>query len=97
MTWWDTVQLLAIANLGVCLGIIWTCICRLNSNVCRRWLAARMRYTLLLTAALAHGLQPVLFGTWPGIAGLIFAVGVLVNLLLGVQRWRSWTMPARHR
>ena len=89
MTWWDTQQLLAMLNLVLCLGIAWACICRLNSEICRRWKLARMRYTLLLTGALAHGAQPLLFGSLPGVAGVIFSAGVFASLLLGVERWRG--------
>lgn len=94
MTSWDTQQLLAMLNLVLCLGTAWACICRLNSDICRRWRLARMRYTLLLTGALAHGAQPLLFGSLPGVAGVIFSAGVFASLLLGVERWRGVEAPA---
>lgn len=86
---WDAYQLLAVTNLVICLGIAWCCICRLNTHICRLHWQARTRYTLLLTGALAHGAQPLLFYTTPGPSGVLFAAAVLANLLLGVDNWRA--------
>lgn len=85
---WTCQQLLAIANLSVCLPITWVCICRLNSAICRTHWRARVRYVLLLAAAVAHGAQPLLWATWPSPGGLLMSVAVLAGLILGRDRWQ---------
>lgn len=84
---WQAHQVMAVVNLAICMGIAWACICRLNSHVCRKHLAARARYTLLLGGALASGLQPLLFGSWPALASVIFGGTVLAGLVINVVRW----------
>lgn len=84
---WETHQLIAMANLAICLAIGWACICRLNSNISRRYRLARARYALLLAGAMSSGLQPLMFGTWSSIADVIFNSAVLVGLVLNVVRW----------
>lgn len=84
---WQTHQLLAVLNLTICLGIAWACICRLNSDVSRRFKLARARYTLLIAGALASGLQPVLWGMWPSVADVSFAGCMLAGLVINVVRW----------
>jgi hypothetical protein len=84
---WETHQLLAMANLAICLGIGWACICRLNSHISRRYRLARARYSLLLAGAMTSGLQPLMFGTWSSIADVIFNSAVLSGLALNVVRW----------
>ena len=83
----ETHQLLAMANLAICLAIGWACICRLNSQISRRYLLARARYALLLAGAVSSGLQPLMFGTWSSIADVIFNSAVLAGLALNVARW----------
>ena len=84
---WETHQLIAMANLAICLAIGWACICRLNSNISRRYRLARARYALLLAGAMSSGLQPLMFGTWSSIADVIFNSAVLAGLVLNVVRW----------
>ncbi|MBO0943369.1 hypothetical protein J1N44_17055 [Acidovorax temperans] len=84
---WESHQLLAVANLVICLAIAWACICRLNTDVCKHLLRPRARYTLLLAGALASGLQPVLFGAWPSVGTVFFSAAVLAGLLINVVRW----------
>lgn len=84
---WETHQLIAMANLAICLAIGWACICRLNSNISRRFRLARARYALLLAGAMSSGLQPLMFGTWSSIADVIFNSAVLAGLVLNVVRW----------
>lgn len=93
---WQTHQLLAVLNLMICLGISWACICRLNSEICRRFKLARVRYTLLLTGAMSFGLQPALWGTWPSGASVFFAATVLAGLVINVARWYGIGAP-NHR
>ncbi|MCT9812406.1 hypothetical protein N0K08_17320 [Acidovorax sp. Be4] len=84
---WQTNQLMAMVNLIICSGIAWACICRLNSEICRRFRLSRARYTLLLGGALASGLQPLLWGSWPTVGAVILAGCVLAGLALNVVRW----------
>lgn len=86
MTWGDY-QLTSVLNLVFCLGILWACICRLNTETCRRFIRARARYTLLMAGAVASGLQPLLFKTMPGPGETIFAATVLAGLVINVGRW----------
>lgn len=92
---WQSHQLLAVANLVICTGIAWACICRLNSEISRRFRLARARYTLLLTGALASGLQPLLWGAWPTVGAVLFAGCVLAGLAINVVRWHSHGAPKR--
>ena len=92
---WQAHQLLAMANLAVCLGIIWACICRLNSHVALIHKGARARYALLLAGALASGLQPTLFGTWPSGSDTFFSACLLADMLINVARWHGAGHPMR--
>lgn len=92
---WQAHQLLAMANLAICGCICWACLCRLNSRICQAYRLARARYVLLLTGAVAAGLQPLLFNTWPNVASVIFAAAVLAGLGLNVVRWSSGAHPMR--
>ena len=86
---WQTHQLLAALNLLLCAAIGWACICRLNSEICRRYKLSRARYSLLLAGALSSGLQPVLWDSWTGVADNVFAGCVLGYLVINVVRWHS--------
>lgn len=86
---WEIHQFVAVVNLAFCAGICWACMCRLNTNVCRWYLTARLRYTLLLGAAVASGLQPLLWNQWPSIADATFSGAVLAGLIINVLRWRN--------
>jgi len=81
----DSTHVLAMVNLVLCLGIIWACIGRLSNAPCQQCKLTRLRWVLLLTAAQAHGLQPLLFQTWPDVAGALFAGAVWLHVAL---RWR---------
>ena len=85
---WQTIQLLALANLVACLGVSWVCLCRLNTQACHVYLALRARYVLLMTGALACGFQPLLFGYTPGEGTVFFSHSVLLALVLSMPRWR---------
>lgn len=85
---WQAIQLLALINLACCIGIVWSCICRLNTAMCRAHLAPRARYTLLLAGATACGFQPLLFGYTPGEGTVLFSACVFAGLVLNMARWR---------
>lgn len=94
---WPTHQLLAMVNLILCAGIAWACICRLNSEISRRFKLARARYTLLLSGALTCGLQPLLWGDWPTVGTVVFCAAVLAGLVINVARWRGAPHPMRRK
>lgn len=94
---WQAHQLLAMLNLAICAGIAWACICRLNSNICRVHRTARARYSLLMAGALAHGLQPLLWGFWPTVGGVVFSGCVLAGLVINVFRWHGAAGHPRRR
>lgn len=94
---WQAHQLLAMANLAICLGIGWACICRLNSHVARVHKLARARYALLLAGAVASGLQPMLWNTWTTVGDTIFSACVLAGLLINVARWHGAGHPMRRQ
>lgn len=83
----STSQVFALLNLALCAVIFWACICRLNTDTCKRHLRARARYVLLLAGAMASGAQPLLFNTLPGPGETIFAASVLAGLLINLRRW----------
>ena len=85
---WETHQILAVLNLAVCMGVVWACICRLNTHICRIYRLSRARYTLLLAGAIASGLQPVLWGDWPSAADV--AMNLCVCAWLAIQSWSSF-------
>lgn len=94
---WQTHQLLAVVNLILCAGIAWACICRLNSEISRRFKLARTRYTLLMGGAMACGLQPLLFGDWPTVGTVVFCTAVLAGLMINVAHWYGAGAPKRRK
>ena len=78
---------LAIVNMVVCGAILVVCICRLSA--CHAGVAplVRLKYTSLLSGALAYGFQPLLFATWPTPGGVFFATTVLLGLFCSRRRW----------
>ena len=94
---WQTHQLLAVLNLVICAGIAWACICRLNSEICRRHRAARAKYSILLAGSFALGMEPALFGSWPTVGSVLFAGCVLAGLAINVVRWYGRAHPMRRK
>lgn len=78
-----------LVNAGVCIGIWWACMCRLN------WLSkesdwqARGMFTVLLVGATAHGLAPWFFGERAGVGSTLFALSILLGLVMTSHRWRA--------
>lgn len=77
----------ALINLALCLGIMWSCICRLNSDLCRHHIGPRARYTLLLAGASANGWQPLLFNEYPGIGTVLLSLSVATSLAISARWW----------
>ncbi|RMX06702.1 hypothetical protein D8I35_09380 [Corticibacter populi] len=78
---------LTVLHWAICSAIGWACLCRLNSRTCQVYRRPRARYTLLLAGSFASGLQPMLFGTSPGLAETLLASAVLGSLLINLPRW----------
>jgi len=81
-------ELAALANWAFCSLIGLLCIGQLNSCRCRENLFDRARYALLLSGAMASGLQPLLFRTWPAWADVFMSAAVLFGLTINAWRWR---------
>lgn len=80
---------IALINLVLCMGVFWSCVCRLNASPSKVYKTVRARYTLLLAAASLSGLQPTLLSTWPSWADVFFSGVVLAFLGLNMSKWRG--------
>ena len=75
-------DMVAVANLLVCVGIVWTCICRLRTDLCRLNLLPRLKYSVLLTGGFIAGLPNLFFGEEAVKSTLVMSVSILVYLSL---------------
>ena len=75
-------DMVAVANLLVCIGIVWTCICRLRTDLCRLNLLPRFKYSVLLTGGLIAGLPNLFFGEEAAKSTLVMSVSILIYLSL---------------
>ena len=75
-------DMVAVANLLVCVGIVWTCICRLRADLCRLNLLQRFKYSVLLTSGFIAGLPNLFFGEEAVKSTLVMSVSILIYLLL---------------
>ena len=80
---------IALLNMFFCMGIFWSCICRLNTKAARINRGLRARYSLLLCGALSFGFMPTWAGVWPGFFGLLCSVVVFVALCLNMHKWKD--------
>ena len=74
--------MMAVVNLLVCIGIVWTCICRLRTELCRLNLLPRFKYSVLLTCGLIAGLPNLFFGEEAVKSTLVMSVSILIYLSL---------------
>ena len=77
-------DMVAVANLLVCVGIVWTCICRLRTDLCRLNLLPRFKYSVLLTGGLIAGLPNLFFGEEAVKSTLVMSVSILIYLFTDV-------------
>lgn len=82
----DTV---AAMNLIVCMGIVWTSICRLRTDFCRLNLLPRFKYTVLLTGGFIAGLPNLVFGEEPSKSSLVLSSSILIYLFTNILVWRN--------
>lgn len=75
-------DMVAVANLLVCIGIVWTCICRLRTELCRLNLLPRFKYSVLLTGGFIAGLPNLFFGEEAVKSTLVMSVSILIYLSL---------------
>jgi hypothetical protein len=90
--------LFAVANFGVCFGIVFVSLCRLHVMNKAVLLRVRLEYALYIGGAWVSALQPM-WGEWPEWGSLSIGTVFLIGLLLGGIGWRegppeSVTSPA---
>ena len=82
-------DMVAVANLLVCIGIVWTCICRLRTELCRLNLLPRFKYSVLLTGGFIVGLPNLFFGEEAVKSTLAMSVSILIYLFTNILTWRN--------
>lgn len=80
---------IAFLNLGLCIAVAWSCVCRLNMLHHGVDWRPRAMFCALLTGATAHGLGPWLFHDGAGVGATILSASVLAGLLMTANRWRD--------
>ena len=83
------VDMVAVANLLVCVGIVWTCISRLRTDLCRLNLLPRFKYSVLLTGGFIAGLPNLFFGEEAAKSTLVLSVSILIYLFTNILTWRN--------
>ena len=83
------VDTMAVVNLLVCIGIVWTCICRLRTDLCRLNLLPRFKYSVLLTGGLIAGLPNLFFGEEAVKSTLVMSFSILSYLFTNILTWRN--------
>lgn len=69
-------------------GIFAVCICRLGKMHHKALLRVKFQYIMMLVAAAANGMSPLLFRQFPSSAGVAFAVVVLFMLWSDGYQWK---------
>ena len=82
-------DMVAVANLLICISIVWTCICRLRTELCRLNLLPRFKYSVLLTGGLAAGLPNLFFGEEASKSTLVLSISILVYLATNTLTWKT--------
>ena len=80
-------DVVAASNLLICISIVWTCICRLRTDLCRLNLLPRFKYSVLLTGGLVAGLPNLFFGEEASKSTLVLSTSILVYLASNVVSW----------
>ena len=82
-------DVVAAANLLICIGIVWTCICRLRTDLCRLNLLPRFKYSVLLTGGLVAGLPNLFFGEEASKSTLVLSISILAYLFTNILTWKT--------
>ena len=83
------VDTVAAMNLIVCMGIVWTSICRLRTDLCRLNLLPRFKYTVLLTGGFIAGLPNLVFAEEPSKSTLVLSSSILIYLFTNILTRRN--------
>lgn len=88
--WQSDRLLLALANLLLCGGLAWSCLCRITvMSSATTAKTVRAAYCVLLTAAVGVGTLPIWGGEWPGWGLLMLTGSQLVVMWAGRHAWRG--------
>ena len=82
-------DLVAVSNLLICISIVWICICRLRTELCRLNLLPRFKYSVLLTGGLVAGLPNLFFGEEASKSTLVLSTSILVYLASNTLTWKT--------
>ena len=82
-------DVVAAANLLICISIVWTCICRLRTDLCRLNLLPRFKYSVLLTGGLVAGLPNLFFGEEASKSTLVLSISILTYLFTNILTWKT--------
>ena len=82
-------DVVAVANLLVCIAIAWTCLCRLRTDLCRLNLLPRFKYSVLLTGGFIAGLPNLFFGEEAAKSTLVLSVSILTYLFTNILTWKN--------
>lgn len=82
-------DVVAAANLLICISIVWTCICRLRTELCRLNLLPRFKYSVLLTGGLVAGLPNLFFGEEASKSTLVLSISILTYLFTNTLTWKT--------
>lgn len=85
----QAIYLIALANLVICMAVDWVCMHRIAMMSLATKRSFRVNYSIMFVAAVASGLQPILFNEFPGYADLIMNTALLSFLYGGRKHWRT--------
>jgi len=90
VSWPDYKNLMALANLLLCSGIGFICVCRvtvMRGQTTRK--TVRAAYALVFAAAALSGWSPWFLGDWPGWADIAMSFAVLAYMASSMRAWRN--------
>jgi len=64
------------------MAIFWLCICKLNTILCKKYIRMRIKFMVLLIGAVASGLQPILWESYPDVGNCILSTALLIYLYM---------------
>lgn len=88
----NDLYLFAIVNFGLCCGIAFISLCRLNAMQGKVLWRVRLEYAGYIGGTVAAGLQPW-WGEWPQWGSICLASVVLLGLICSSSAWRGDEPP----
>ncbi len=82
-------DVVAAANLLICITIVWTCLGRLRTDLCRLNLLPRFKYSILLTGGIVAGLPNLFFGEEASKSTLVLSISILTYLFTNILTWKT--------